>query len=1684
MNPKIQKKLSGKAGLVSMALILCMCVLLPMGRVAGETRNQPPDKPYDLTPLGYRVVNHNPTVCWGGSDPDMDPVTFSVAIGTSADPTNVVWTGLSNCTTNLGNLVDGQFYYWRVRGYDGQVYGAWSDNQTFGMNDAPSTPTVIYPNGGECLKGITLHTLLWNESANDDPTDPDDSISYTLYISSNGGSTWEGISYTENPGYFEWQSYGITSNQCMFRVIAGDGNETTMDASNGVFSIDSTKPESSCFCSAYANNEPVAVGYTASDTGCGLQEVRLWYKFEAGAWTNSGEYSDQPSGTLEFDPPVGEGTYTFYTVAKDLAGNQEVPPAGGEATVIYDTTDPTSSTSSIAYTNVVPLVVDFVAYDELSGVLRTWLWYRYEGGSWNNTGLNKTGLSGSFNFSPSFGDGEYEFKSLSEDNAGNSESKSQPDSATILDRIRPTSAVTPVPQPYTNQATVSIPFTAQDSRSGIEETVLWHRVNAGGWVPTSLEPISGTSGSFSYTFGSDQAVYYFATRAQDRAGNQELTPTGDGDAAITYDYTTPVSAATCNLYANASPVIVSFTASDNLSGVDETNLWFKYGINGTWIPSGLTAQSGTSGSFQFTPYTQGTFYFATVCEDMSGNSEANPQGNGDCYCTYDIGPPTSEADCEAFTSNETIPVTWSANDDVSGLERTTLWYKFQAGAWTSSGMFQTGSSGEFEFTPVGQGTYYFATVARDRASNVEDTPTGSGDCSTVYDSLGPQSSATCNPFHTGGSLQVSWTATDNSTRNRGIQQVVLWYKYTDGGTWGPAGLPAQSGTSGIFMYTPVQQGRYYFATKAYDTAGNEEGDPTGSGDCSTFFDSATPTAAMEALPSVIYTNLYLLEYELSDPEPSSGLASVRIWYRKDAGAWTQGVQDLTPDGEVVFDFSQTGVEGFYEFEAVATDSAGNAETRNGIPEAYTLKQTERFVDIELDSSSTAIHPGAVLTVDVMLSSSVPDPTGLCDVAVYVEYDPDYFEVPELVDLVPLQDNGTAWEDQAVDAHWDDDGIGTDAVQFEKHGSIGMTVTQSLTIYHLTFAVKCDAPALEAPLNTIVNVMEQYIIVIACGGNDIEGDYEFLDLTTNANGPPTDPTLSQGAIGWGDWTNASPLLSALSVDPQGDGYRASFRLDGGAFQLGSLVPSGTASTYQPSGLSDGPHVWSAYSSDACEDSDIVSANGGDVAFRLDTLAPGEPIGLSAAPDGWTNINSFTLTWNNPVDASGIAGVYYKLQTPPINPTDGVYTVGNDIEVLNGISAGTDGAIPVYIWLKDVAGNADHLNSSDVALYLDRVVPEAHITLPGDGLCTGAPTVQVSGTASDALSGVEAIEVSSDNGGTWTPATGGEAWAYTWTPTGEGDFQLLARVTDEAGNQGLSTSVEVTIDRTAPVSDITEPSVGDCLSGSVTITGTSSDQGCGVESVLVSVDGGATYATATGTETWSYVWAAGGEGEYTILVKAVDLAGNEQESPATVTVTIDQTGPATTIEEPEDGACLAGGLVEISGTADDGDGCGVTAVFVSFDDGATWEQADGTTEWTYQWNAGEEGTYTISVVAADAADNAATPDTITVNVDLKSPTIWFAGFWDAVISESSGGAIMLMAFTPDTDIERMEVFMNNQPTGLTLVDDGTAGDWNAGDGLFTLLLEGIGPGAPAGQYPLAIKAYDACGNVTDWPALVVE
>ncbi|MET0929861.1 MAG: N,N-dimethylformamidase beta subunit family domain-containing protein, partial [Aeromicrobium sp.] len=94
--------------------------------------------------------------------------------------------------------------------------------------------------------------------------------------------------------------------------------------------------------------------------------------------------------------------------------------------------------------------------------------------------------------------------------------------------------------------------------------------------------------------------------------------------------------------------------------------------------------------------------------------------------------------------------------------------------------------------------------------------------------------------------------------------------------------------------------------------------------------------------------------------------------------------------------------------------------------------------------------------------------------------------------------------------------------------------------------------------------------------------------------------------------------------------------------------------------------------------------------------------------------------------------------------------------------------------------------------DTAKPTATINTPAASASIANGTkVTATGTATDSGGVVAGVEVSTDEGNTWHPATGTSSWTYSYTQHGSGPTTLRARAIDDSANIGTAVSRPLTV-----------------------------------------------------------------------------------------------------------------------------------------------------------------------------------------------------------------------------------------------------------------------------------------------------
>ncbi len=94
-------------------------------------------------------------------------------------------------------------------------------------------------------------------------------------------------------------------------------------------------------------------------------------------------------------------------------------------------------------------------------------------------------------------------------------------------------------------------------------------------------------------------------------------------------------------------------------------------------------------------------------------------------------------------------------------------------------------------------------------------------------------------------------------------------------------------------------------------------------------DSVAPASRVQDVVDVSYSGQVYVPYVASDV--GSGIQSVKLYYRKDGGAWTDYGGNFAAS-PILFDASFTGGFGYYEFYSIATDNSSNVEPGKTVAE--------------------------------------------------------------------------------------------------------------------------------------------------------------------------------------------------------------------------------------------------------------------------------------------------------------------------------------------------------------------------------------------------------------------------------------------------------------------------------------------------------------------------------------------------------------------------------------------------------------------------------------------------------------------------------------------------------------------------------------------------------------------------------
>ncbi|HSN74777.1 MAG TPA: hypothetical protein VL334_06745 [Anaerolineae bacterium] len=358
-------------------------------------------------------------------------------------------------------------------------------------------------------------------------------------------------------------------------------------------------------------------------------------------------------------------------------------------------------------------------------------------------------------------------------------------------------------------------------------------------------------------------------------------------------------------------------------------------------------------------------------------------------------------------------------------------------------------------------------------------------------------------------------------------------------------------------------------------------------------------------------------------------------------------------------------------------------------------------------------------------------------------------------------------------------------------------------------------------------------------------------------PPSVLAEPSGPLGNASWF-IGPVQVVASITDAGSGPELlRYRLNGAPWQ--QVTNTVTLQITAP-----GRHVLDYYGQDR------AGFLGGPAmaVVRIDPDPPATPIAAAITPTTWSNANQWTLSWRNPLDASGAALAHWSWQ-PPAGPQAG-QTLPAAAQTLT-LEPPNEGVHDLYLWLEDVAGNVslDQMATLRGAIRYDATPPALRVQIepiPNSAGWFRSP-VLVTIDTDDSLSGVAST--------TWRLDDQPPATSASFVISEDGIRNLLVRSVDWAGNRSEEVH-QLLIDTQPPQAQLMPlPTYYRDPQIPVEWAGSDDELGSGLDGFDVQVRQGAEGAWQMwlpGVRDTSGVYQGQRGQLYSFRARAIDIAGN--------------------------------------------------------------------------------------------------------------------------------------------------------------------------------------------------------------------
>ena len=578
--------------------------------------------------------------------------------------------------------------------------------------------------------GTNLHATATLQATASDGGDGSSITLVTIQKSPAGAGTWTtACTDSTSPYSCSWDSTTVTDGLYDFRAFVQNdagGSATSTAVTN--LRVDNTAPTAGITDPGTPLKGTVSVSATGTDGGSGVANVKVQRSpAGAGTWTDICTDASSPYSCSWDTTAVSDGLYDLRSVSTDNAGNSTNSSTVTNRRV--DNTAPTATMTNPGSPITGNKSFDGTASDGGSGVaslkfqssptgLNTWSDMCSDTTSPYSCSYDTTGLA----------DGQYDFRSVATDNAGNT-ANSTVYSGAIVDNTAPTVSVTD-PGQYL-KGTITVDATAGDGAgSGVANVRIQRSpAGAGTWTDICTDTTSPFQCSWNTTAVSD-GLYDLRAIATD---NVAKTTTSSTVTNRRVDNTAPTAGVTDPGTPLHLTVTVGATGTDGGSGVASVKVQRSPAGAGTWTDICTDATSPYSCAWDTTGVTDGLYDLRAITTDNAGNTTTSSTVTNR---RVDNTAPTAGLTDPGSPLRQTVTLNATGTDGGSGVLNVAI-QRAPTGTstWTTICTDTTSPySCSWNTTGVSDGGYDLRAVTTDNAGNATNSSTVSN---RVVDNTAP-----------------------------------------------------------------------------------------------------------------------------------------------------------------------------------------------------------------------------------------------------------------------------------------------------------------------------------------------------------------------------------------------------------------------------------------------------------------------------------------------------------------------------------------------------------------------------------------------------------------------------------------------------------------------------------------------------------------------------------------------------------------------------------------------------------------------------------------------------------------------------------------------------------------------------------------------------------------------------------